>query len=118
MLPLSDRILLELHAGPATARDVARKLSADVGVVHRMLRALEFDRLAEERPIPRQASTWRLAPGVTVKLYPPRLEVSGVPPPAPDLGAEACHAVTGTGRRCRLRATCQGLCFLHGAREA
>jgi hypothetical protein len=120
MLPLSDRLLMQLSNGRGTARQLAQAQAGDVFRAHRMLRALEHDGLVEEMPVPCGASLWRLAPGVRVVYHPARIEVtsasarSTLPEVRP---ADACRAATDSGRRCRLKALRDGLCCLHAPRR-
>lgn len=119
MLPLSDRVLLRLARGPASARDLARELCTDGAALHRVLCGLEEDGVVERVAVPREASAWRLAPGVRVEHRPARVVVTGGRPPGPRPPPSAtCRAVGSRGRGCRLAAAREGLCFLHAPAAA
>jgi DNA-binding transcriptional ArsR family regulator len=117
MLPLCDRVLLQLHARPMTARDISRALAADIATLSRVLRVLQEGGVLETGEGPRGAALWRLAPGVRVQYHPGHLEITGEasPPPGGE-PANACRAVAAVGRRCRLQAGSEGLCFVHAPR--
>ncbi|HEV8359362.1 MAG TPA: winged helix-turn-helix domain-containing protein [Candidatus Thermoplasmatota archaeon] len=106
MAPLCDRILVQLSARPRTARELSRALGTDVAVVHRVLRVMQEGGAVEEIEVDAEASRWRLAPGVELTFWPRREEAPG--------RKEPCRAVCARGRRCRLPAAWNGLCFLHG----
>src|SRR3954465_11175991 len=59
--PLGEaRVLFEIGADGATPRDVRARLGLDSGYLARMIRSLQADGLAEERPNPADRRTKRL----------------------------------------------------------
>lgn len=117
MLPLSDRLLLALHARPATERDLSSKLGADGSAVRAVLRGLRDQGVVVTQVMSREASLWRLAPGVRLTYRPPAVLVQGAValPPLPPLGSR-CRVVVSRGHPCRVP-TGDEVCFIH-ARQA
>jgi DNA-binding MarR family transcriptional regulator len=98
--PLGEsRVLFEIGAEGATARDVRARLGLDSGYLSRMIRSLERDGLVEKRPNPADRRTTRLC------LTPAgRSEMRDLDRISDELAASALAPLTGAQRERLLRA--------------